>query len=125
MATASGTITGVSLLRAKESLKTYLVTVDFAGSYTGASDTAEVANLGATIASHVRNGKSCTLKSVQCIGAGKSGSTEAFFTGTAAWAATISSDAATGQLSVAACTEHSSLSEKTVGVELAVTVLES
>jgi hypothetical protein len=125
MATINGTITGVSLLRAKADLKTYLVTCDFAA-YTGASDTASVTGLGAAILAHVRNGKTMTLKSVQCIGAGKdTANTDAYFTGASVWAATISSDDATGNLSVAAGTEITSTSGTTKGVELAVTILES
>lgn len=127
MAVGNGTITGATLLRANGALKTYLVTCNF-GAYTGAADTATVTGLGAAILAKTRNGKTTTLKSVQCIGAGKDGATtplDVFFTGTSVWAATISSDDATGHLAVAAGTEITSTTGTTVGVELAVTVLES
>lgn len=125
MSAINGTITGVTLLRAKDDQKTYLVTCDFAA-YTGASDTATVTGLGAAIAAKTRNGKTNTLKGVVCIGAGKdTAGTSAYFTGTSVWAATISSDDATGHLAVVAGTEISSTSGKTTGVELAVTVVES
>lgn len=124
MAVIKGTITGVSLLRAKEAFKTYLVTVDF-GAYDTDQDTAGVDGLGAAIAEKTRNGKTNTLKGVQCVGAGKCAGVDVFYTGTAAWAGTISSDDTTGHLAVAAGTEATDKTEKTVGVELAVTVLES
>lgn len=125
MATINGSITGVSLASADGALKTYHVTCDFPA-YTGASDTATVTGLGAAILAKVRNGKTTTLKAVQCIGAGKdTANTDAFFTGTSVWAATISSDDATGHLAVVAGTEISSTSGVTKGVKLAVTVVES
>lgn len=125
MGVINGSITGVSLIDASGAFKTYLVTAEFPA-YTGASDTATVTGLGAAILAKVRNGKTTTLKAVQCIGAGKdTGNTDVFFTGTAAWAGTISSDDATGHLAVAAGTEISSTSGVTKGVKLAVTVLES
>jgi hypothetical protein len=129
MAVINGTVTGVSLLRASASggLKTYLVTCNFPA-YTGASDTATVTGLGAAILGKNRNGKTHTLKGVHCMSAGKDAAAaplDVFFTGTAAWAATISSDDATGHLAVAAGTEITSTTGTTVGVELAVTVLES
>lgn len=127
MATINGTITGVSLLRAKDAYKTYLVTCSFPA-YTGSADTATVTGLGAAILAKNRNGKTHTLKAVQCIGPGKDAAAtplDVFFTGTSVWAGTISSDDATGHLAVAAGTEITSTTGTTVGVELAVTVLES
>lgn len=129
MAVINGTITGVSLLRAgaNGALKTYSVTCDFAA-YTGSGDTATVTGLGAAILAKTRNGKTTTLKAVQCIGAGKDAAAaplDVFFTGTSVWAATISGDDATGHLAVAAGTEITSTIGTTKGVELAVTVLES
>jgi hypothetical protein len=124
MAVQNGTITGVSLLRHKDDMKTYLVTCDFPA-YTGASDTATVTGLGVAIKAKNRNGKTHTLKSVECIGAGRDTNAQAvFFTGTAVWAATISSDDATGHLAVAAGTEITSTTASK-GVELAVVILES
>ena len=125
MATINGSITGVSLLRANGAFKTYLVTADFPA-YTGSADTATVTGLGAAVLAHVRNGKTTTLKAVQCVGAGKDTTgQDAFFTGTSVWAGTISSDDATGHLAVAAGTEITATTGKTTGVELAVTVVES
>jgi hypothetical protein len=127
MAVINGTITGVSLLRAKDDLKTYLVTCDFLA-YTGSGDTATVTGLGAAILAKVRNGKTTTLKAVQCIGAGKDAAATplaVYFTGTSAWAGTISSDDATGHLAVVAGTEITATTGTTKGVELAVTVLET
>lgn len=125
MSVINGTITGVSLLRAKDDLKTYLVTCNF-GAYDASADTASVTGLGAAILAKNHNGKTHTLKSVMCIGAGyDSDNTAVYFTGTSAWAATISSDDATGHLAVIAGTEASDTTSTTVGVELAVTVLET
>ncbi len=127
MSVINGTITGVSLLRAADTLKTYMVTCDFAA-YTGSGDTATVTGLGASILAHTRNGKTTTLKSVMCIGAGKDAAAtplSVYFTGTAVWAATISSDDATGHLAVEAGTEITSTTGTSKGVQLAVTVLES
>jgi hypothetical protein len=125
MAVINGSITGATLLRAKGPLKTYLVTANFAA-YTGAADTATVNGLGAAILAKTRNGKTTTLKGVNCIGPGyDAAGTAVYYTGTSAWAGTISSDDSTGHLAVAAGTEISATSGVTTGVELAVTVLES
>ncbi len=127
MSAINGTITGVNLLRAKDAYKTYEVTCNFAA-YTGSGDTATVTGLGAAILAKTRNGKTTTLTAVQCIGPGKDGAAtplDVFFTGTSVWAATISSDDATGHLAIAAGTEITSTTGTTVGVVLAVTVLES
>ena len=124
MSAINGTITGVSLLKAKGALKTYEVTCNFAA-YTGASDTATVTGLGAAILAKNRNGTTHTLKAVQCIGPGYDTAQQAvYFTGASAWAGTISSDDSTGNLSDSAGTELTS-STAAVGVTLAVTVLES
>lgn len=127
MSVINGTITGVNLLKADGALKTYEVTCNFAA-YTGSSDTATVTALGAAVLAHVRNGKTTTLKAVQCIGAGKDANAQdVFFTGPSTWAAAISSDDASGsdQLSDSAGSELTSTSGTTEGVKLAVTVLES
>lgn len=127
MAVINGTITGVTLLRANQGFKTYLVTANFPA-YTGAADTATVTGLGAAILAKTRNGKTTTLKAVQCIGAGKDAAAaplDVYFTGTSAWAGTISSDDATGHLAVVAGTEITATTGQTTGVELAVTVVET
>lgn len=127
MGTINGTITGVSLLRAKGDWKTYEVTCSFAA-YTGSTDTATVTGLGAAILAKNHNGKTHTLKGVQCIGPGYDAAATplaVYFTGTSAWAGTISTDDATGHLAIAAGTEITSTTGTTTGVVLAVTVLES
>lgn len=124
MGTINGTITGVSLLKAKGALKTYEVTCNF-GAYTGASDTASVTGLGAAILAKNHNGKTHTLKSVMCVGPGYDTAQQAvYFTGASVWAGTISSDDSTGNLSDSTGTELTSATAAT-GVVLAVTVLES
>ena len=112
MAVISGTITGVSHIRSKSDLpavssarKAYLLTVDF-GAYTGASDTASLANVGATIAARTRNGRTVTLRGAVPIAPGlDTNAQSAFFTGTAVQALTVSSDSLTGQLSASDGTE--------------------
>ena len=126
MAVASGTITGVTHIRSKEGSgrKAYLLTVNF-GAYTGAADTAQVANVGATILAHTRNGKTVTLRGAVPVAPGLDTASQAvYFTGTAAQAATVSSDALTGQLSGADGTELTSATASK-GVELLVIVDES
>lgn len=126
MAVASGTITGVSELRVKShpGRKAYLLTVDF-GTYTGAADTASIANVGATILAHTRNGKSMTLRGAVPIAPGYDTNAQAvYFTGTAVQAATVSSDSLTGQLSGADGTELTSATASK-GVELCVIVDEA
>lgn len=124
MATIAGTITGVTLLRAKDARKAYLVTVDFAA-YTGASDDATITGVGAAIAARTRNGKTNTLRSASCIGAGRDTAAQAVhFQGASVAALTVSSDALTGELKTAAGVELTSSTAST-GVELCVTVDES
>lgn len=127
MSVINGTITGVTLLNANAGFKTYLVTCDFAA-YLGSGDTATVTGLGAAIKAKNRNGKTHTLKAVQCIGAGKDAAAaplDVYFTGASVWAATISSDDATGHLAVVAGTEITSTTGTSKGVQLAVTVVET
>lgn len=126
MAVASGTITGVSELRAKLNAgrKAYLLTVDF-GSYTGAADTASIAAVGATILAHTRNGKTVTLQGAVPIAAGYDTNAQAvYFTGTSVQAATVSSDSLTGQLSDVDGTELTS-STASKGCEICVIVKEA
>jgi hypothetical protein len=127
MAVSDGTITGVSLLRSKEGSgrKLYLLTVDFPETYTGASDTASIAAVGATILAHTRNGKTVTLRGALPIAPGKdTNAQDVYFTGASVQAATVSSDALTGQLSVAAGTEVTTATASK-GVEIAVIVDEA
>lgn len=126
MSVIAGTITGVSELRAKEhpGRKAYLLTVDFAA-YTGSSDTASISAVGATILAHTRNGKTVTLRGAVPIAPGYDTNAQAvYFTGTAVAAATVSSDALTGQLSAADGTELTTATA-CKGVELCVIVDEA
>jgi hypothetical protein len=124
MAVINGTITGVTLLRAKGSRKTYHVTAAF-GAYTGAADTATITGIGAAIATKTRNGKTNTLRAVAPMAAGSdTNAQDVYFGGTAVQAATISSDDATGQLNNAAGTELTTATAS-VGVEVIAVVDES
>lgn len=126
MAVASGTITGVSLLRSKEGTgrKAYLLTVNF-GAYTGSTDTASISGVGAAILAKTRNGKTVTLRGAVPMAAGYDTASQAvYFTGTAVQAATVSSDDLTGQLSNAAGTELTSATASK-GVEICVIVDEA
>lgn len=124
MATITGTITGVTLLRASGSRKTYHVTADF-GAYTGSADTAALAAVGATIAAKVRNGKTNTLISAVCVGAGRDTDGQAVhFAGASVQALTVSTDALAGNLATAAGVEVEAATASK-GVELAVVVDES
>lgn len=126
MAVASGTITGVSLLRSRdqEGRKAYLLTVDFPA-YTGSTDTAEIADVGATILAHTRNGTTVTLQGAIPIAPGyDTNSQEVFFTGTSVQAAAVSSDDLTGQLSELDGTELTA-STAAKGVEICVIVDEA
>lgn len=126
MATIAGTITGVSLLRSKEGSgrKAYLLTCSF-GAYTGSTDDASLANVGATILAHTRNGKTLTLRGAVPAAPGKdTAAQDVYFTGGAVEALTVSSDSLTGNLSNAAGTELTS-STACTGVELCVIVDEA
>lgn len=119
MAVINGTITGVTLLRAKGDRKAYLLTADFAA-YTGASDTMALLAVGAAIATKTRNGKTNTLRSGACVGAGLDTNAQAVFTG----ALTVSTDDLTGNLTNAAGTELTT-STAAKGVEVVVVVDEA
>lgn len=126
MATISGTIKGVTLLRSQlnSGRKAYLLAVDF-GAYTGASDDATIAGVGAEIAASTRSGKTVTLRGAVPVGPGYDTASQAvYFTGAAVQALTVSSDALTGNLSNAAGTELTS-STASKGVEICVIVDES
>jgi hypothetical protein len=126
MATISGSIKGVTLLRSalNSGRKAYLLAVDF-GAYTGAADTAALANVGATILAATRSGKTVTLRGALPIAPGYDTAAQAvYFTGAAAQALTVSSDSLTGNLSGADGTELTS-STASKGVEICVIVDES
>ena len=126
MATITGTITGVSEIRAAANggRKAYTVTADFAA-YTGASDTAALATVGATIAARTRNGKTLTLRGAVPVAPGYDTAAQAvFMTGASVQALTVSSDSLTGNLSGLDGTELTS-STACKGVELCVIVDEA
>lgn len=124
MSTINGTITGVTLVRAKGARKSYLLTCDFAA-YTGSSDSATITGIGAAIATKTRNGKTNTLRAVVPAAAGlDTNAQDVYFTGASVQAGTISSDDATGNLSNAAGTELTTSTAAT-GVEVIAVVDES
>lgn len=119
MSTINGTISGVTLLRAKGDRKSYLVSARFAA-YTGASDSGQLQAVGVAIAAKTRNGKTNTIRSAACVGAGSDTAAQAVFTG----AVTVSTDDLTFNLTNAAGTELTSATACT-GVEFVVIVDES
>ena len=123
MAVIQGTITGVSLLESSVNglgaRKAYIVAVDFPA-YTGASDTINIAAVGAGIAARTQNGKTNTLRGAVCIGPGIDTANQAVYTG----ALTVSTDALTGELANAAATELTS-STACTGVRICAVVDES
>lgn len=119
MATITGTISGVTLLRANKDRKSYLVSAGFAA-YTGASDSAQLSAVGVAIAAKTRNGKTNTIRSACCVGAGLDTAAQSVFTG----AVTVSTDDLTFNLTNAAGTELTS-STACSGVEIVVVVDES
>lgn len=128
MTTISGTITGASLVASNVNglgaRKAYMVTADF-GAYTGASDTAALAGVGAAIASRTANGKTNTLRGAfTCQAGGDTANQAVYFSGAAVQALTVSSDDLTGNLANAAGTELTS-STASSGVGLIVIVDES
>lgn len=120
MATITGTLTGMTLIHANGARKTYHVTADFAA-YTGSSDDGTLTGVGAFIKGRNRNGKTHTLRGATCIGAGWDTANQAVYTGTC----TVSTDALTFNLAVAAGTEITATTGLTRGVEFAVVVDES
>ena len=112
MATISGTIRGVTCMSKTFSghgaREAWLITVDF-GAYTGASDDASIAAVGAACSAAARDGKTRTLRGGTCIFAGADTANQAVYpTGASVQAMTVSSDALTGNLSNAAGTELTS-----------------
>lgn len=87
-----------------------LVTAHFAA-YTGSSDDATIADVGAAITASIRDGKTRTLRSASCVSAGYDG-TQSVYTG----ACTVATDALTFNLTNAAGSELSSSAATTVPV---------
>jgi hypothetical protein len=82
--------------------------------------------VGANIASHVKNGKTNTLKGAVCVEPGfDTNAQDVYLTGTSVWAMTISGDSLTGHLAVAAGTEVASDATASVGITMAITVSEA
>lgn len=117
MAVISGTIRGLTCVNRTftgyGSREAWFITADF-GAYTGAADTASLAGVGAAIDATARDGKASTLRGGIPAMAGADASQSIYFTGTAVQALTVSTDALTGQLSVAAGTEITSSTGTTV-----------
>lgn len=112
MATISATIKGVTNVSKSfqmfGSREAWLLTCDF-GAYTGASDTASIASVGATIDARARDGKTSTLRGAIPAFAGADTAAQAVYaTGASVQALTVSSDDLTGNLSNAAGTELTS-----------------
>ena len=67
MATVTGTINSVSLISGNRSgrgdRKTYELGCSWSAAFTGSADIVALATVGATIASHTRNGKTNTMRS--------------------------------------------------------------
>lgn len=127
MSVIAGTITGVTLVRAPVpgggARKSYLCTVNFAA-YTGASDTASVAGVGAAIAAFVKNGKTNTLCAGAlpvCVNPGQDTAGQDVYIGTT----TLSVADITFSLVDAANSEVTSTTGVTTGVEIVVPVVES
>lgn len=93
----------------------YLVTANF-GAYVGANDDAALAGVGAAITASIRDGKTRTLRSAVCVGAGHDG-TRSVYTG----ACTVSSDALAFNLTDAAGSELANAAATTVPVQFFVT----
>ncbi len=126
MAVISGTIKGVTLVHSSVGTSlngaenTYLVTADF-GTYDASEDTADLQDVGATIAARTRSGKTVTLRGGLRCGPGVSNAGADVYMG----AATVSSDDLT--FSLTAVNGSSEVSDFTtaVGVQALVVVTES
>lgn len=127
MSAIAGTITGVSQIlkgnsgwggTSTPSRETWLLTLSFAA-YTGSSDTASVAAVIATINAHARDGKTRTFIAALPAGAGVDGASQAvYLCGPAAQViASLSSDAAAGNLADKAATELTATTGVTTGVQ--------
>lgn len=124
MSTITGTKRSCTIVRRtitpQNTLGVYLVTADFAA-YTGASDDAALAGVGAFISASVRDGKTRTMRTAQCVAGGSDG-TQGVFAGDC----TVSSDALAFNLTAAAKgTELTSSVATTVPVSFEVVCIES
>jgi hypothetical protein len=135
MSTVAGTIRSISLMsKAMEGAGTttrdrnevWLVTADF-GAYTGSSDTATIATVGAAITATARDGRTRTLMwgAPAFCGAEVTTNQPVNFGGTSVAALTISTDDFTGQLNAVntVATEITSTAGTTFGVGIMVGVM--
>lgn len=133
MATINGTIRGINLVNkafngagttTRDKTEVYFVTADFAA-YTGSTDDAALAAVGAAISARIRDGKTRTLAWAGPAMAGCDANNQAVnFCGTSVAALTISTDDLTGELCSVntVSTEVTSTSGTTVGVGIMVAV---
>jgi hypothetical protein len=133
MSTIAGTIRGITLVNkaftgagttTRDRTEVYLVTADFAA-YTGSSDDASLAAVGAAISARVRDGRTRTLAWAGPCNAGADANNQAVnFCGTSVAALTISTDDLTGELCSVntVSTEVTSTSGVTAGVGIMVAV---
>lgn len=118
MATITGVKGGISIVRRPtgpyDTRGVYLVPANF-GAYVGANDDATITGVGAAITASIRDGKTRTLRSAVCVGAGYDG-TRSVYTG----ACTVSSDALTFNLTDAAGSELANAAATTSPVQFLV-----
>lgn len=126
MATIHGAIRGITIVNSSAGLglvgaeKTALLTVDF-DAYTGASDSADIEDVGAKIAASMRNGKSVALRAAHCCAPGVDTNGQLIYTG----AITVSSDDLTFDLTAVDRTTEIITSTAATGVGVLVTFTES
>ena len=133
MATASGTVQGVSLyskafsqtgtVTARDRREVWLVTADFPA-YTGSTDTAQILAVGAAISARANDGRTRTIAwAGPAFAGGDTANQSVFFTGASVNALTVSGDNLTGNLSDSTGTElTSSTASLGVGTLVAVDV---
>lgn len=133
MATIAGTITSMSLVHksfsgsgttTRDRMETWLVLANFAA-YTGSTDDASLAAVGAAISATARDGKTRTLiGAVPCMAGADANNQAVTFNGTSVAALTISTDDLTGELCSlnTVSTEVTSTSGTTYGVGIMVSV---
>lgn len=133
MATIAGTIRGINLLHraekgagttTRDQTEVWEVSADFAA-YTGSTDDASLAGVGAAISARARDGKTRTLKAAMPMYSGADANNQAVdFAGASVAALTISTDDLTGELVAVntVSTEVTATSGVTKGVGIAVCV---
>lgn len=123
MSTVFGTLGVPSIVRRPQSPYSargvYSVSAKF-GVYTGSSDHAGISGVAAAVTASMRDGKTRTLKSVVCVGAGSDAAQDIY-----AGACTVSADLCTFELQNSAGTELTSSVATTVPVVFYVTADEA